>query len=121
MATLVDDVRELKLFEEANVKQEWILAMKDEIDALKRNETWDLVPKPLDTKPLSCKCVFKLKLKTDGSIERYKERLVARGFTQQDGLDYEETFSLVAKLTSVRVLLAIAAHKRVVITSNGCE
>ncbi|KAL0402265.1 UNVERIFIED_CONTAM: Retrovirus-related Pol polyprotein from transposon RE1 [Sesamum latifolium] len=85
--------------------------MEEELAALERNQTWELVPKPNDVKPISCKWVYKIKRRTDGSIERHKARLVARGFSQQYGLDYDETFSPVAKLTTVRVLLALAASK----------
>ncbi|KAE8730369.1 tir-nbs resistance protein [Hibiscus syriacus] len=106
-----EEVREPETFEEASQSSEWMTAMKEEIDALQQNQTWDLVPKIKDVKPISCKCVYKIKRRPDGSIERYKARLVARGFSQQYGLDYDETFSPVAKLTTVRVLLALAANK----------
>jgi hypothetical protein len=102
---------EPETFEEASQSSEWMKAMEEEIHALKQNQTWDLMPKPRDVKPISCKWVYKIKRRPDGSIERYKARLVARGFSQQYGLDYDETFSPVAKLTTVRVLLALAANK----------
>ncbi|WVZ78229.1 LOW QUALITY PROTEIN: hypothetical protein U9M48_025977 [Paspalum notatum var. saurae] len=98
-------------YEAAAQGLEWCKAMEEEIKALNENQTWDLVPRPKDVKPISCKWVYKVKTRPDGTIERYKARLVARGFSQQYGLDYEETFSPVAKITTVRVLLALAAHK----------
>ena len=69
------------------------------------------MPKPRGVKPKSCKWVYKLKRLSDGSIERYKARLVARGFSQQYGLEYDETFSQVEKLTTIRVLLTLVANK----------
>lgn len=96
------------MFEEALLDPEGQKAMDEEIAALRENQTWELVPKPKDVKPISCKWVYKIKRRSDGSIERHKPRLVARGFSQQYGLDYDEAFSPVAKLTIVRVLLALA-------------
>jgi hypothetical protein len=96
-------------FEEAKGNKSWEDAMDEEMQALRKNETWDLVPKPKGVDPVTCKWVYKLKRKADGSVERYKARLVARGFSQRYGEDYEETFSPVAKMTSVRVVISMAA------------
>lgn len=96
--------------EEAIEDPRWVHAMNEEMEALNKNATWTLVPLPKGKKPVGCKWVFSIKYKADGSIERYKARLVAKGFTQTYGVDYQETFSPVAKLSTVRVLLSLAVN-----------
>lgn len=85
--------------------------MAKEIAALELNNTWTLCSLLAGHTSIDCKWVYKLKFNADGSIERHKARLVAKGFTQKAGFDYFETFSLVAKLTYVRLLLAVAASR----------
>jgi hypothetical protein len=102
-------VDEPSTYQEASRVPEWQLAMFEELAALDRQDTWDLVPLPSHVVPITSKWVFKVKTKSDGSIERYKARLVARGFQQTQGLDYDETFAPVAHMTTVRTLLAVAA------------
>ena len=85
--------------------------MAAEIAALEANNTWTLTPLPPNKKSIGCKWVYKIKYKADGSIERYKARLVAKGFTQKEGIDYFEKFSPVAKMVSVKVLLAVTTIK----------
>jgi len=77
--------------------------MDAKMKAFKKNQTWSLVPKPKDLQPISCKWVYKIKRKADQSVERYKARLVVRGFSQKYGEDYEETFSPIANMISVRM------------------
>ncbi|KAG7536931.1 Reverse transcriptase RNA-dependent DNA polymerase [Arabidopsis suecica] len=97
-------------YEEAKEREEWTNAVDDEVQAMIRNKTWVEEELPKGKKCVSSKWVFTIKYKSDGEIERYKARLVARGFTQTYGDDYRETFAPVAKQHTVKVVLSLAVN-----------
>lgn len=86
----------------------WKTATEEEYAALQRTHTWDLVPLPHGKQPIGCKWVFKVKHNPDGTVSRHKARLVTKGFHQQPGFDFTETFSLVIKHVTIRAVLSIA-------------
>lgn len=96
-------------------KNEWYAAVKEEMNSLVKNSTWTLVDLPKDKTAIDNKWTFRIKRKSNGEIERYKARLVAKGFTQKFGEDYWETFAPVAKITSIRIMLAIANKEKLYI------
>ena len=77
--------------------------------SIMKNDVLDIVPKPENKSVVSSKWIYKIKHVVDGSIEKYKARFVARGFTQKEGIDYEETFAPVARYTSIRTIMALAS------------
>jgi histone deacetylase 1/2 len=89
----------------------WRTAMEEEFDALQRNQTWRLVPRPPGTNIVGSKWIFKTKFRPDGSVDKHKARLVARGFTQQHGIDYHDTFSPVVKPVTIRLVLSLAVSR----------
>ncbi|KAF3658279.1 hypothetical protein FXO38_13314 [Capsicum annuum] len=90
----------------------WVEAMKLEIAALEKNHTWPIVDLPPGKVPISCRWVYKVKYKANGEVERYKDTLVAKGYSQQAGVDYSDTFSPVAKMVIVRSLIAFASFRQ---------
>lgn len=85
--------------------------MKEEVKALEDNNTWTLEHLPLGKRPIGCMWVYKVKFNSDGTVYKYKARLVDKGYNQQYGIDYVDTFDPIAKMVTVRVVLALGASK----------
>ena len=108
--TQIQDIPILKNTEEAMRNNHWKGAMDEEMRALLQKHTWDIVDLPKGKIPVSSRWVYTLKCKSDGSLDRYKARLVARGYTQTFGVDYQETFAPVAKINTIRILISLAVN-----------
>ena len=105
-------------FEEAMKSQDvafWKEAINDEMDSIMGNNTWVLVDLPPGCKPLGCKWIFKRKMKVDGTIEKFKARLVIQGFRQKSGIDYFDTYAPVARISTIRLLIALASIHNLII------
>ncbi|KAH9722428.1 hypothetical protein KPL70_006731 [Citrus sinensis] len=109
---LLNIEKDPKTFSEAMSSRDasfWREAVNDEMDSIMSNQTWVLVDLPPGSQPISSKWVFRRKYNNDGSLQTFKARLVAKGFKQRNGIDYFDTYAPVARLTSIRVLFAIAS------------
>ena len=102
-------IHELKTYKKVVVSLYWQAVIQSELETLKSNETWSITSLPASKKAIGCKYVFKMKLKSDGSIDKHKFRLVAKGYTQREGFNYQETFKMVAKLTTISLFFTLAA------------
>ncbi|CAK1581239.1 unnamed protein product [Parnassius mnemosyne] len=90
-------------------REEWYKAMEDELQSFRDNDAWDLVDKPSDARVVQCKWVFKRKLNSDNTV-RYRARLVAKGYTLKQGIDYKETFSPVLRYSTLKLLFGISVN-----------
>lgn len=96
-------------FEEVVNHQEWKDAMNEEYQSIMKNGVWEIIPMPKDKYVVTSKWFYKIKPASDGSIYKYKARFVARGFYQQEGIDYEDTFAPIARYTTIDSLVSLAA------------
>ena len=110
--TILFSQTEPKKVEEALQDADWVQAMQEELNEFERNKVWTLVPRPKNRSVVGTKWVFRNKTDSDRIITRNKARLVTKGYSQQEGIDYDETFAPVARLEAIRIFLAYAAHKK---------
>ena len=96
-------------YEEATSKQVWVDAMIEEYKSIMKNDVWEVVPRLAGKSIVTSRWLYKIKHAADGSVEKYKVRFVARGFTQKEGIDYDETFASVARYTTIRTIISLAA------------
>jgi hypothetical protein len=108
---LTYDDGEPRSFTEAERHTAWRAAMQSEMDTVEKNRTWELADLPRGHSVITLKLVFKLKMNEAGAIVKHKARLVARGFMQQEGINFNDTFTPVAQMESVRLLFALAAQE----------
>jgi hypothetical protein len=99
-------------FEEAIQKKEWADSMTEEYQSIIKNDVWEIVPRLNSKDVVSSRWLFKIKRVVHGSIEKYKARFLVRGFSQKEGIDYEETFAHVARYTSIRTIIAFVAKMK---------
>ena len=99
-------------FDEAMRDKRWRQAMEEEINAIKKNNTWELSTLPKGYEAIGVKWVYKAKKNAQGDVERYKARLVAKGYKEKHGIDYEEVFSPVARMETIRLLIVIATQMK---------
>ncbi|KAL8104868.1 hypothetical protein AgCh_028873 [Apium graveolens] len=99
-------------FDDAAKENKWRQAMDQEIEAIERNQTWELVEAPKEKKPIGVKWVYKTKLNAQGEVEKHKARLVVKGYKQKYGVDYKEVFAPVARLETIRLILSLAAQNK---------
>ncbi|GJX17344.1 zinc finger, CCHC-type containing protein [Tanacetum coccineum] len=99
----------------------WKEAIDDEIGSIMKNNTWVLSDLPPGCKPLRCKWIFKRKIKVDGTIDKFKARLVIQGFRQKEGIDYFDTYAPVARITKIRLLISISSYSKSSDPLNGCQ
>ncbi|GKA77302.1 retrovirus-related pol polyprotein from transposon TNT 1-94, partial [Tanacetum coccineum] len=104
----LENIIEPKNINEALKDESWVIAMQEELNQFLSNDVWELVPNPMDMTIIGTKYVFRNKLDENGVVSRNKARLVAQGYNQQEGIDYDETYAPVARLESIRILLAYA-------------
>ena len=102
-------VKKPSSFEEAMQEPTWVDAMVEEYDSIVINSAWEIVPRPVGKSVVGSRWIYKVKQAADGSIEKYKAIFVSRGFSQIEGIDYEETFAPVARYSSIRTILALSA------------
>ena len=94
-------------YEEASTHQDWRDAMMEEYNSIMKNGVWEVVPRPKGKLVVTSKWLYKIKHAADGNIEKYKAWFVARGFSQVEGVDYDETFELVARFSSIRAVISV--------------
>ena len=112
-------ILEPKSVESALEDSSWIMAMQEELSQFERNQVWELVPKPTHQAVIGTRWVFRNKLDESGEIVRNKARLVAQGYSQEEGIDFDETFSPVARLKAIRMLLAFTSFMKFKTLPNG--
>ena len=96
-------------YEEAAGQSVWRDAMMEEYQSIMKNDVWDVVPRPKGKSVVTSKWIFKIKHAADGSVEKHKARFVARGFSQKEGIDYENTFAPVSRYTSIQAIISFAS------------
>jgi hypothetical protein len=102
-------VTEPSSIQEAVQDPTWVDSMVEEYDSIVKNNAWEIVPRLIDKLVVGSRWIYKVKQVDDGSVEKYKAKFVAQGFSQIEGIDYGDTFALVARYSSIRSILALSA------------